>query len=106
MEPDNNKNMKYFTKRFIYKKGDPKAVNFEETPHTAISWVYKDEPEVLYINYYCPYCNSKDSTTEKFDPSVEIKFTCKKCKEVIGIPKLRGKRGKKSKITYLRNLLI
>jgi len=94
-EPDYEKKMLYFTKRPIYKKDDPRAETFAETEHYAVLWVYEDDPKTLHVNYYCPYCNDKDYTIGEYDPFKPIKFTCKSCKTVIDIPRLRGKRGKR-----------
>ncbi len=96
-EPDTERKMKYFTKRFIYKKGDLRAKTFEKTRHYAILWVYDDEPAILNINYKCPYCNHEDGKTGVFDSTTAIKFTCNNCGEIINAPKLYGKRKKKKK---------
>jgi hypothetical protein len=96
-EPDPDKKMRYFTKRFIYKRGDKRAETFGPVEYYAVLWVYEDKPEELNINYYCPNCEHKSHKTGRFDGVSEVMFTCDKCDKTIKIPKLRGKRKKKKK---------
>jgi len=62
--------------------------------------VIKEEPNVVHVEYICPFCGHYDYTTQEYvkvskTAAVRFRVECSKCKKKIKIEKLKSKKKKK-----------
>lgn len=81
-EPKEGDKVKYFTNRFLSKRGEK---NYTSGAYTKI-WVFTGE-SIANVKYKCPYCLTEGSIQKEW--SRPFKFTCDKCGKTIKIPKLK-----------------
>ncbi len=86
-QPTENDELAYFTQRSIYKRGDKRKQTWGSTEHYCKVWVFKDEPEIANVEYYCPYCEHKGLKQVKWVKP--FSFTCDNCGKTIRVPKLK-----------------
>jgi len=81
-EPKEGDQVKYFTNRFLSKRGEKGY-----TPGAfAKIWVFEGE-SVANVKYKCPYCLKDGDIQQEW--SRPFKFSCGNCGKVIKIPKLK-----------------